>query len=174
MARNKKKIIYVDTENNFSVERLKQIARYDYNKILGQIFFLRPTSFEEQKRAFDKLRKIVDKNIGLIVVDTFNSFYCLMLENDEKFANRSLNRQITDLQITAMNRKIYVIIVGQVYTTENNDVKPFAGRGIERMIKTIIKLEKTDDGKRQATIIKHQSQPKGKKVFFKITSKGLE
>ena len=27
MARAKKKIIYIDTENNFSIERLKQIAK---------------------------------------------------------------------------------------------------------------------------------------------------
>ena len=33
MTRNNKKVIYVDTENNFSIERLKQIAPYDYNKI---------------------------------------------------------------------------------------------------------------------------------------------
>ena len=52
-------------------------------------------------------------------------------------------------------------------------MKPFGGRGIERMIKTIIKLEKFGRGKRQATIIKHKTQPEGKKSIFSITAKGL-
>jgi DNA repair protein RadB len=69
---------------------------------------------------------------------------------------------------------MYVIITGQVYSTEDDDVKPFAGRMVEHMIKIILKLERTGVGKRQATIIKHRSQPKGKKAFFKITAKGLE
>src|SRR3989338_5767275 len=83
MARNNKKVIYVDTENNFSIERLKQIAPYDYNRILEQIVFLKPTSFEEQKKAFDKLREIVDQKIGLIVVDTIAMLYRLELGKNE-------------------------------------------------------------------------------------------
>jgi len=73
-----------------------------------------------------------------------------------------------------MKQNIYVIIAGQVYSTENNDVKPFAGRGIEHIAKTIVKLEKIGTGKRQATIMKHRSQPEGKKAFFSLTAQGLE
>jgi len=42
------------------------------------------------------------------------------------------------------------------------------------MIKTAIKLEKKGVGERQATIIKHRSQPEDKKACFKITASGLE
>ena len=44
-VRNGKKVIYIDTENNFSVERLKQICKFDYNKVLSNMVFLNPTSF---------------------------------------------------------------------------------------------------------------------------------
>jgi DNA repair protein RadB len=97
-----------------------------------------------------------------------------MLEDDEKFAIRSLNRQITDLQIASIKKDIFVVITGQVYSIENDDVKPFAGRGVEHMAKTIIKFEKIGIGKRQATIIKHRSQPEGNKAIFTITATGLE
>jgi RecA/RadA recombinase len=40
--------------------------------------------------------------------------------------------------------------------------------------RTIIKLEKTGVGKRQATIIKHRSLAEGGKAEFRITSKGIE
>ena len=95
-------------------------------------------------------------------------------EDDEKSAIRSLNRQITDLQIGSMKKNLYAIITGQVYSVDNDDVKPFAGRGIEHVAKTIIKLEKIGIGKRQATIMKHRSQPECKKAIFSINAQGLE
>jgi len=171
-ASSGKKVAYIGT-GGISTERLRQICGgHDLKKVLSNILFYNPSSFEEQEKMIQDALKT--KDIGLIVLDTFNSYYCLMLEEDPTFANRSLNRQITDLQMAAVEKNLIVIISGQVYSTENDDVKPFAGKGIERMIKTIMKLEKTKDGNRQATIIKHKSQPLGKKTFFKITSKGLE
>ena len=167
-----KKVAYIDSDG-VSVERLGQICKdYDYEKILSNILFFNPSSFEEQEKMINNAVKIND--VGLIVVDTFNMFYRVKLEDDEEGANRSLNRQLTNLQLAAREKNIYVILSGQVYTSENDDVKPFAGRGVEHMAKTIIKLEKIGAGKRRATIIKHSSQPKDKKTFFTITAKGLE
>ena len=167
-----KKVAFIDSEG-VSIERLKQICHdYDFKKILSKITFLNPTSLEDQ----EKLKKGISKlnNLGLIVLDTFNMFHRIELEEDEKTANRLLNRQITDLQLMARKLEVPVIISGQVYTAENGEIKPFAGRGIEHMAKTIIRLDKTGIGKRQATMIKHRSIPEGKKAFFTITQKGLE
>jgi DNA repair protein RadB len=166
-----KKVSYINS-GGVSSERLKQICKGSkYKNILSNILFFNPSSFEEQEKMIKNAIKT--KDLGLIVLDTYNSFYHLILQDDEKFANRSINRQLTELQIAAMNKNIYVIIAGQVYSTENDDVKPFGGRVIERMVKTIIKLEKIGIGKRQVTIIKHHSQTKGKKAVFIITEKGL-
>jgi DNA repair protein RadB len=101
-------------------------------------------------------------------------FYRIKIEDDEEGANRSLNRQLTNLQLVARKKDLHVLLSGQVYATENDDVKPFAGRGVEHMAKTILKLERVSTGKRQGTIIKHRSQPEGKKAFFAITGRGLE
>ena len=167
-----KKVAYIDSEG-VSLERLNQICNgSDCKKILSNILFFIPSTFKEQEQMIKNVLKV--KDIDLVILDTFNLFYRLMLEDDEKFANRSLNRQITDLQIAAMKKNFYVLITGQVYSIENDDVKPFAGRGIEHMAKTIIKLEKIGIGKRQATIIKHRSQPEGNKAVFRITGTGLE
>ena len=166
------KIAYIDAEG-LSVERLGQLCEdYDYKKILSNILFFNPSSFEEQEKMINNAIKI--DGVGLIVVDTFNMFYRIKLENDEEGAGRSLNRQITNLQLAARKNNLFVILTGQVYSIENDDVKPFAGRGVEHMVKTILKLEKVGRGKRQATIIKHRSQPEGKKALFTITAKGLE
>lgn len=167
-----KKVAYIYS-GGLSLERLKQVCEgEDCKIILSNILFSTPSSFEEQEKMIQDAIKL--DGVELIILDTFNSFYRLKLEDDEKYADRSLNRQITDLQIAANEKNIYVVIVGQVYTAENDDVKPFAGKMIERMIQTIIKLEKKDAGKRLATIIKHPSQPKDKQAVFVITSEGLE
>jgi DNA repair protein RadB len=166
------KVAYIDSDG-VSGERLKQICQdYDYKKILSNILFCSPSSFEKQEKMIDKVTKI--KNIGLIVVDTFNRFYRVKLENDEEAANRSLNRQLINLLLASRKNNLYVILTGQVYATEKDDVKPFAGRGIKHMVKTIIKLEKSGVGKRKASIIKHRTKQEGEMTFFTITSKGLE
>lgn len=167
-----KKVAYIDTES-VSIERIGQICEgYDYKKMLSNILFFVPTSFEEQEKMIYNAIKVDD--VGLIVVDTFNMFYRIKIEDDEEGANRSLNRQLTNLQLAARKKDLYILIAGQVYSIENDDVKPFAGRGVEHMAKTILKLERVSTGRRRATIVKHRSQPEGKKAFFNITSKGLE
>ena len=171
-AANGKKVAYIDCEG-VSSERLNQICKdFDCKKLFSNILFFNPSSLEEQEKMIKNAIKI--KNLELIILDTLNLFFRLTLEDSEKYAIRSLNRQITDLQLAAMKNNLFVIIAGQVYSIENDDVKPFAGRGIEHIAKTIIKLEKTGLGKRQATLIKHRSQPEGKKGIFTITAKGLE
>lgn len=167
-----KKVAFIDSEG-VSIKRLQQMCEgYDFKKILSKIMFLNPTSLESQERLIKDTNKI--NNLGLIVLDTFNMFHRIKLEEDEKTANRLLNRQITDLQLIARKKDVPVIISGQVYTAENGEIKPFAGRGLEHMAKTIIRLDKTGIGKRQAIIIKHRSIPEGRKAFFTITQKGLE
>jgi len=171
-ANNCQKVVYIDSDG-VSGERLKQICQnYNYKKILSNILFYRPYSFEDQEKMVDNATKI--KDVGLIVVDTFNKFYRVKLENDEEGANRSLNRQITNLLLASRKNNLYVILAGQVYATKKDDVKPFAGRGIEHIVKTIVKLEKIGMGKRQASIIKHRFQKEGEKTFFSIKANGLE
>jgi DNA repair protein RadB len=171
-ANSGKKVVFIDTEG-VSIERLNQICKgYDYKKILSKILFYNPSSFEEQEKMIQNAIDV--KDLSLIVFDTYNMFYRIKLEDDEDGSVRSLNRQITNLQLAARKKNIYVMISGQVYTGENDEIKPFAGRGIEHMAKTIVKLDKIGMGRRQATLIKHRSQPEGKKAFFKITSNGLE
>ena len=167
-----KKVAYIDSEG-VSLERLEQICKnYDFKKISSDLLFFNPSSLEEQEKMIKNAIK--HESIGMIVFDTFNMFYRMELEDDDKFANRSLNRQITHLQLAARKKNLFIVIAGQVYTADTGEIKPFAGRGLEHVAKTIIKFEKMGIGKRQAVIIKHRSLPEGKKAFFSITGQGLE
>ena len=76
-ARRGNKVIFVDTEGGFSVERIKQLAPDDYEEVLKNIFLLKPTNFEEQKKSFDQLLKYLINDISLIVVDGMTILYRL-------------------------------------------------------------------------------------------------
>jgi len=174
VAKQGKKVAYVDSEG-VSIERLRQIIGGDeeyQRSIMANILFFNPHSLEEQERMVNNALKIRD--LKMVIVDTINMLYRMKLEEDEEGATRSIVRQLTNLQISARKDGLYVIVTGQVYSTEDGDVKPFAGKGMEHMAKTIIKLERVDMGKRKATIIKHRSQPEGLYAIFTITERGLE
>src|SRR3989338_2508843 len=72
------KVIYVDTEGGFSVERLKQLTA-EHEQVMERILFLKPTTFQEQVSALGKLKSLASKSIGVIVVDTISMLYRLEL-----------------------------------------------------------------------------------------------
>jgi len=123
------------------------------------------------------VEKAVKIDAGLIILDSANLFYRLEMHEDEANATRSLTKQLVLLQIEARKKNIPVIITSQVYSA-GDDIKPFAGRSMDHIAKTIIKLEKVGNknGKeeRKATIIKHRSIPEGKSINFFITQEGIE
>src|SRR3989339_2029399 len=50
-AKKANKVIYIDTEGGFSVERFKQLAGESYKETLKNILLLKPTKFNEQEQA---------------------------------------------------------------------------------------------------------------------------
>jgi len=167
-----KKVAYIDSEG-VSLERLKQICvGYDEEKILNNILIFSPCSQDNQEKMIGNALKI--KDISLIIVDTLNLFYRLNLEEDKEGCMRSFTRQVGMLQKNAREKNLYVIATEQVYTDKNGGIKPFTNRDVEHLVKAIIKLEKIDIGLREATIIKHRSQPEGKKAQFRIAQDGLK
>ena len=60
-AKKGNKIIFIDTEGGFSVERVKQIVGENYEKILNNFFLLEPTNFDEQKKCFLQLLNKIKK-----------------------------------------------------------------------------------------------------------------
>ncbi len=169
---NNKKVAYIDSEG-VSMERLRQISpKKDQDIILKNILIFSPTTQADQEKMVQNAIKIQD--IQLIIVDTLNMFYRLHLEENKEECMRSFTRQVACLQKAARDLDLYVLITEQVFTDKTGDVKPFTNRDVEHLVKTIIKLEKKGLGTRQATIMKHRSQPEGKKVLFKIESEGLK
>ncbi len=176
VARSGKKVIFIDTEGGFSVERVKQLCE-DYEKILENILFLKPVSFEEQKNCFEKLRNLVNEKIGLIVVDTVAMLYRLeMGKSDDVYGvNKELGQQISFLTEIARNKEIPVLLTNQVYADFDNRerVNMVGGDILKYGSKCLIELQCYKNCRR-AILRKHRSIEEGKLVDFNIVEKGIE
>jgi len=176
-AKKGNKVIYVDTEGGFSVERLKQLALDEYENVLKNIFLLKPTNFLEQKEVFDKLNEYLKKEVSLIIVDGMTILYRLDFAiakgkgNEElQKTNVELVRQIKVLAEIARKKEIPVVVTNQVYNFENES-KMVGGDILKYWGKCWIELV-NENGKRTAYLRKHRSI-KEKSLQFQIYDRGI-
>lgn len=187
-AKKGKKVIFIDTEGGFSVDRFKQLAE---ESVLKNILLLKATTFSEQQEMFNRLlNEVDDESLGLIIVDSMVMLYRLELgiarekENEKSVIgiNRSMSRQLRILNEIARKKLIPVIITDQVYaefqTQEDfqngveKKVNMVGGDLLKYWSKCIIELQAVND-KRKAILRKHRSLPE-KEFMFYITNEGIK
>jgi len=197
-AKKQNKIIYIDTEGGFSVDRFKQLIPEDNEKIeeyLKNIFLLKPTSFDEQEKSFEQLLKYVkNENISLIVIDSIAMLYRLELgdaiktREDEKIreVNRKLARQLRILNEIARKQNIPIIVTNQVYsqfvkdTDEESEnklkqeklISMVGGDLLKYWSKCLIEIQNYR-GRRKLILRKHRSLPE-KELEFDIINTGIK
>lgn len=176
-AKEKKKVLFIDTESGFSIERMRQLAGNELEEILKYIVILKPTSFTGQNKALEKLKHIVNENISLIIIDTLTIFYRLELakNTDVKSANKQLIWQLSYLTEIAREKSIPILITNQVYSDfdKKDDFKMVGGDILKYSSKCLIKLQNLSENKRKAILITHRSIPEGKELVFAIINKGV-
>jgi DNA repair protein RadB len=174
-AARRGKVIYIDTEGGFSVERLKQLTR-DYERVLENMFFLKPTTFAEQKKNFEKLKQLVSEKIVLIVVDSISMLYRLELKQEEAIhdVNRELAQQVAYLTEIARKKNIPVVITNQVYANfdDKNKINIVGGDVLRYGSKCLIELQVTPNNKRRAILRKHRSISE-RDILFEIKQEGM-
>lgn len=192
-AKQNKKVIFIDTEGGFCVDRLKQLTD---ESVLNNILLLKATNFFEQIEIFNSILNEINKNIGLIIVDSIVMLYRLELGGKEnkkiKLINSNMARQLRILNEIARKKNIPVLITDQVYSDflSNEKIQELKGKNINineekaknvKMVggdllkywsKCIIELRKKGS-KRKAVLRKHRSLPE-KSFSFYITKKGIE
>lgn len=191
-AKKGNKVIFIDTEGGFSVDRFKQIHQGTKEEIeasLQNILILKPTSFKEQQKAFQQMLTHVKKeSISLIIIDSIAMLYRLELgdaisaNDSEKISqvNRNLANQLRTLNEIARKQNIPVIVTNQVYATftqnhEDKDterrVSMVGGDLLKYWSKCLIELQ-NHYGKRKLILKKHRSLPI-KELPFEIISAGI-
>ena len=176
-ARSGKRVIYIDTEASFSVERLKQIAQEDFASVMKNILFLKPINFKEQQKAFDKLRHLIDDSIGLIIVDTISMLYRLEMgqTKDVYEVNKRLGMQLSYLSEITRKKHIPVLVTNQVYCSfdEKDKINMVGGDILKYGSKTLIELQCYKNSIRSLILRKSRSLPEGKSFFFKLINDGI-
>ncbi len=191
-ARKGNKVIFIDTEGGFSVDRFKQIHQGEKLEIedsLQNILLLKPTSFVEQEKAFDQmLVHLKNKSISLIIIDSIAMLYRLELgeaigsKDSKKISavNRKLANQLRTLNEIARKQNIPVIVTNQVYSSfsPNIEDKKFekqvsmvGGDLLKYWSKCLIELQ-THSGRRKLILKKHRSLPI-KELAFEIINTGI-
>lgn len=189
-AKKDKKIIFIDTEGSFSIDRVNQITKGLPEFVLKNIVILKTTNFQEQKKAFINMYKELkaSKNIGLIIVDSITMLYRLELAEARKIGlekvqqiNSELAEQMKTLNEIARKRNIPILITAQVYSEFLSEEELLAGKQagvsvvggdlLKYWSKCIIELQYKNN-KRRAIIRKHRSLEQ-KELNFEVINEGI-
>ena len=165
------KVAYVDTEG-VSFDRLRQVAGEDYRSMMQSLLFSSPTGLMDQEKRVRQAAEL--PGTGLLVVDSFNFYYRLDLDEDPQAATKSMFAQLGVLQRAARTGKVPVLITAQVYGAGEDEVLPFGGRVMGHVVKTILEFRREAEGVRRAIIRKHRAIAEGRSCIFRITERGIE
>jgi DNA repair protein RadB len=189
LAKKDKKVLFIDTEGSFSVDRVKQITGGIPEIVLKNIIILKPNSFKEQNNSFLKIwKEYKSKNIGLVVVDSMTMLYRLELANARKKGmekirevNSYLAEQMKALYEISRKMDIPVLVTSQVYSEFLDEESFLSGKVagvnivggdlLKYWSKCIIELQ-NPSGKKKAIIRKHRSLPE-KELNFEICNEGI-
>jgi len=166
------RVVYIDPEGGFSVERLRQMAGERLKAVLESIILVQPTTFEEQKTAIARLEEVVaSTNVSLVVMDSIAMLY--RMEEDKDV--RMLGRMLAQLLRIGRKHNIAVLLMNQVYSDfETARVRPIGGHITEYFTKNMVELVRQEDGSRHAILRRHQTMAEGMEIEFRLTQAGVE
>ncbi|MBT4174091.1 AAA family ATPase [archaeon] len=153
-AHTKGKIIFIDTENSFTPERLLQI---NPETNLDNIILIQPKRYSEQFKTVKSLKDM--KNISLVIIDSFTHYYRKKVQEKIVITPPTI-RQLQMLR----ELKIPVILTSQVYTNQKSQNLPLAGHLWKNFSKYTIELTKEP----------RTLKTNNKELPFKITAEGLQ
>ncbi len=167
-----KDVIFFDTEG-FSVERFRQVAGANPEKLAENLYIYEPADFDRQGLMIAESETLLRRGtVGLIVVDSATALYRTEL-GETRNAQRKLARQMIHLLGLAKKYDLPVLITNQVYMdVETGEFRGLGGTGLLHLSKTIVRIEKRD-GFRRAVLVKHRSLPEGTFFDFAITQEGI-
>lgn len=168
-----KKVIFIDSEDGFSIERLKQLTP-DYKKVLEKLITFKPKNFYEQKQVIENLNEIVNNKVSVVIVDTLTKFYRVEIvkTDDTNMINSVLKKQINIL--SEISKKVPVIITNQVYSDFDikDEIKIVGGEIVKNKSDLLLEIKKLRTSRK--LIVHAPEQLKGKELIFRIEEKGIK
>jgi len=165
LANKGDKVIFMDSENGFSVERANQIKN-NFKYMAHNIFLFRIKNFKEQTNFFENLPRLVKGgDFSAIIIDTIGMHYRKALKDDSYSANKEINKEFDFLK--QLSDKVPVIVTNQIYSKLNGQDSPVGGEMVKKLSDCVMELKKND--KRELEIKK----PINKRIHFEIKEEGI-
>ncbi len=138
----KGRVLFVDTEKSFSIDRIK-LMEESYEGLLKNIFIISIKDFNDQFDKLSNIEKFVEAGkFDFVVVDSFGFFYRHGLHSgDYTEVNEKAITMLRNLK-HLVKEGISVLITNQVYSSpkENEDIKVIGGNMIRNFSDSIIEL----------------------------------
>jgi DNA repair protein RadA len=175
--------VFIDTENTFRPERIKQIAEgftLDVDEVLGKIHIARAFNSSHQILMADKVNELIQKgvDIRLVIVDSLTSHFRAEYVGRESLATRQqkLNQHLHTLQNIANTYNVAVFVTNQVQARPDaffgSPTKAIGGHVLGHASTYRIWLKKGLAGKRIARLVDSPHLPEGEAVF-KVVTEGV-
>ncbi len=181
-------VIWIDTENTFRPERIRQIAEnrgLDPDEVLKNIYVARAYNTNHQMLLVEKAEEIIkeklntDKPVKLMVVDSLTSHFRSEYVGRGALAERQqkLGKHLADLHRLANLYDIAIFVTNQVQARPDaffgDPTRPIGGHILAHSATLRVYLRKGKAGKRIARLIDSPHLPEGE-ATFRITDKGIE
>ncbi|MBN2043249.1 MAG: DNA repair and recombination protein RadA [Candidatus Aenigmarchaeota archaeon] len=176
------KCIFIDTEQTFRPERIRQMAEaigIDPKKALGNVFVARAYNSDHQVLLADKASEILkNEPVKLIVVDSLTSSFRSDYTGRGTLANRQqkLNRHLHQLQKLADVHNLVVYVTNQVMSRPDvlfgDPTAPIGGHILGHQATFRLYFRKSKGDKRIAKLIDSPSLPEGEAVF-RVSTEGV-
>jgi len=174
--------IYIDTENTFRPERLKQIAKgvgLDEKDALSKVKYGKAFNSDHQMLLAEKCEEIIKKeNVKIIIVDSLTAHFRAEFIGRGTLAERQqkLNKHMHTLMKLADTYNIVVYVTNQVMSKPDmffgDPTQAIGGHVVAHNSAFRIYLRKGKKGSRVAKLVDAPNLPDGE-VNFLVTEKGL-
>ena len=168
-------VLYIDTENTFRPDRIKQMAEayeLDPEEVLNKIHVARAYNSSHQMLLVDKAKELAKEfPARLLVVDSLTSQFRAEFIGRGALADRQqkLNKHMHDLLRWADLNNGAVVVTNQVSSKPDaffgDPTRPIGGHIVGHTATFRLYLRKSKGGKRIARLIDSPHLPEGEAVF---------
>lgn len=176
------KAIYIDTENTFRPQRIKDMARgrnLDPEETLKKIFVAKVINTDQQLITAENAQEIVEeRDVRLLVVDTVTALFRAEYVGRDTLAERQqkLGKHLLTLHRIADLSNVAVLITNQVQANPDafvgESTQPIGGHILGHSATNRIYLRKSRGSRRIARVVDSPELPEGEAVF-KISREGI-
>ncbi len=169
-----RRVVYIDTEQSFSLERFFQLGGTE--ELLKRLIRFKPVRFAEQRKAFEQAVELVGKEgVRLIIVDSVSMLYRLILPEVKEIpeASRLLAQQLRILHQAAVESDVSILLTSHAYARDTDAFGVYGGEFIRYVTRTLVEVAYDQaTGKRELILRKHRSRPEGRRIGFIIQDEG--